>query len=195
MGRGTGRFPELVLTVASAMAGAGGILGTRLSAGPAQSGAPVATGRGTAAPVAQRPAVDGRGSQPQQPPNPGLVRWEWWNDADVKRQVGLSDDIVHRLSDIYTKRVKDMKPLVDDFTKENDRLNQMTIDRVADENVYNLQVTKVEALGARLRESRTMMLYRMTLALTPDQYRKLRQLMDAHFPGDGRGPQQPPSGR
>jgi Spy/CpxP family protein refolding chaperone len=119
--------------------------------------------------------------------------WKWWNDASVQKELGLSAQKVKDIDNFYEKRSKDLKPMADELERQRQELDNMTKAAVADESVYALQVLRVESLQARLRESRTMMLYRMFRSLQPDQYRKLQDLLDRRYgrssntaPGRGR---------
>jgi Spy/CpxP family protein refolding chaperone len=119
--------------------------------------------------------------------------WKWWNDASVQKELGLSAEKIKDIDAFYEKRSKDLKPMADELERQRLELDNMTKAGVTDESVYALQVLRVESLGARLRESRTMMLYRMYRSLQPDQYRKLQDLLDRHYgrssnnaPGRGR---------
>lgn len=143
-------------------------------ASQSQSGAP---SRGTET----RQASSGRGNS--MPP------WEWWNDADVQKELGLSAEKIKRIDDIFERRSKDLKPMAEEFGRQVQVLDAMTKAAVVDEATYALQVTQVESLGARLRESRTVMLYRIYRELQPEQYRKLQDILArraARFNG-GRG--------
>lgn len=133
------------------------------------------------------PPSSSANSRAPQSNRPVAVRWEWWKDAEVKRALQLSDAKTKKMDNIYARLEVDIKPVVDRIVVEQDKLNQMTKERVADEAAYALQVSQVETLWARFRESRTVMLYRMYLELQPDQYRKLMDIFDRRMSGDGRG--------
>jgi hypothetical protein len=107
--------------------------------------------------------------------------WKWWLDSAVQKELGLSAEKIKDIDTYFEKRSKDLKPMADDWERQRLELENMTKAGVADESVYALQVLRVESLGARLRESRTMMLYRMFRSLQPDQYRKLQDLLDRHY--------------
>jgi Spy/CpxP family protein refolding chaperone len=66
----------------------------------------------------------------------------------------------------------------------------MTRAATVDEATYALQVQEVQSLGARLGESRTMMLYRIYRELQPEQYKKLQEIFARraaqHTGGNGR---------
>jgi Spy/CpxP family protein refolding chaperone len=91
---------------------------------------------------------------------------------------------------MYQDRLHEAQPWVDEYLRQNDKLQHMTADRVADEETYRLQVSRVESLRARLIESRTVMIYQFFRELTPDQYKKLQDITERKFhSGDrDRGP-------
>ena len=117
--------------------------------------------------------------------------WEWWNDTEVRKELGLSPDKVQRIQDIYTQRSQTLKPIVEDFQKELAALDALTRARTVDEGTFAAQVTKVEDFRSKVAESRTVMLYKLYLLLSPDQYRKLLDIQDRRNRDRerGRGPQ------
>ncbi len=164
-----------------AAAAAAGLVGV-LSFVPAGSG--VARAQGGSA---------GGGSNGRASGAPQMGPWKWWNDASVQKELGLSAEKSKEIDNFFEKRSKDLKPMADEFERQRQELDNMTRAAVADESVYALQVLRFESLQARLRESRTMMLYRMFRSLQPDQYKKLQDLLDRHYgrssstaPGRGR---------
>jgi Spy/CpxP family protein refolding chaperone len=157
--------------------------GPLLASAQAPSGAAPAPSRG---PDPRQPSGGRSGSQ---------VGWEWWNDADVQREIGLSAEKVHQIDDFYQRRIKDMKLIGDEFTKQFKELDAMTKAAVVDEPTYGLQVLRVESLRSRLIESRTMMLYRIYRILEPQQYRKLQDIFDRRARMGGPGNPGGPNGR
>lgn len=147
------------------------------------SGTPAALQAANGAPAAQG-AGPGRGGSSQ---GPGGGYWEWWNDAEVQKELGLTADKVKSINDFYTRRNDDLRPIVHEFLKQREELEKMTRARVVDESTYLLQVMRVEHARARLNESRTVMLYRMFRSLTPEQHQKLQGLMDRGAGRGGRG--------
>jgi len=117
----------------------------------------------------------------------GLVAWEWWNDADVKKQVGLTDDKVKRIDGFYRQRSTQLRALADEQDKQRKILDQMTSQRVVDESQYNLQVAMEESLRFELSKSRLMMLYHMYRELTPDEYNKFLVVLDKRRTDASRG--------
>jgi Spy/CpxP family protein refolding chaperone len=104
--------------------------------------------------------------------------WDWWNDADIRKQLNLSDEKGKKLQAIFQRRVTEVQPWVEKLNREREKLYHLTDGRMADEATYGMQVSTVELLAARVRETWTIMLYRMYRELTPDQYRKLQDIAD-----------------
>jgi Spy/CpxP family protein refolding chaperone len=141
--------------------------------------------------AAQGSAASGRQSPGNFSRVPGPGNWEWWNDADVQREIGLTPEKVATLDSHYRRRSKDLAPVVKQWTKEWAELDAMTKAAAVDESTYTLQVVTVEALRSKISESRTVMIYRMFRELSPDQYRKLQEIFSSRRRGGGgRGPGQ-----
>jgi Spy/CpxP family protein refolding chaperone len=139
-------------------------------------------GRGTVAPqTPATPRPDGQRGGPGRQggsSNPSTVNWEWWNDDNIKKELGLDEKTVKKIDDYYDSRQRQLKPFADEYLKEFEILNQMTRERVADDRTYEIQVTKVEAFRSKLATSRQTMLYRMFKDLRPDQYQKFREIIE-----------------
>ena len=148
-----------------------------------------ATGRLTAggpgaAVAAFQPAGPGPQSSGRGGPGP---QGPWWSDAAIKAEIGLTEEQSRRIKEIFEKREAEIKPLADMLGRESDRLDRMTRERTADELTYAVQVAKVESLYGRLRESRTMMIYRMFRELQPEQHQKLQEILARRRGGRGPG--------
>jgi hypothetical protein len=127
---------------------------------------------------------------PPSNPSPVSVGWDWWNDVDVKKEVGLRAEQATRIDRIYSGRVKDADPYAQEYQKEYAALNKMFADRVVDDATLGLQLTKVYTLRSKLSESRQLMLYHIAKVLDPDQYAKLLAIFDRRvkeFEAHGRG--------
>ena len=127
------------------------------------------------------PVPQGRGGRSTAP------RGEWWNDAEVQKELALTPDKIKRIDDLYSVRTRNLKPLVAEFVRQSAELEKMTEAAVTDESIYSLQVLRVEAMRSRLNESRTMMLYRIYRELAPDQYKKLLQIFERRAAHRARG--------
>lgn len=118
---------------------------------------------------------------PGRPGNPPTLGWEWWNDADVQKELGLSAEKVERINNFYNRRNTELRPIMHEFMKQSAELEKMTRERVVDVSTYDLQVLRVESARTALYQSRTSMLYRMFRELTPEQHQKLQEILDRRF--------------
>jgi Spy/CpxP family protein refolding chaperone len=117
----------------------------------------------------------GRSSSPQaRVPGPGS--WDWWNDANVQKELGLTPEKVAQLDQHYRQRSEQLTPVVKRWQKELATLDQMTRAAEVDESTYTLQVVAVESLRSEIIKSRTVMLYRMFRELSPEQHRRLQDI-------------------
>jgi len=128
-------------------------------------------------------SMDGRGSPGRGGPGGGDVfhEWEWWKDDTAKRELGLTDKVAADIDRFYQNRLRAVTPFIEEWRKQRDNLQQMTLERSVDESVYAVQVAHLESLTSKLRESRTTMLYHIYRLLTPEQYKKLAEVRDRHF--------------
>jgi Spy/CpxP family protein refolding chaperone len=147
--------------------------------------------RATQAPQVQTPPTTSPAPSPAQgrggpgrggPAGADVFReWEWWKDDVAKRELGLTDKVAMDIDSFYQRRQREVAPFVAEFQKQVEALNQMTSERKVDESTYAVQVSHVEALRSRLRESRTVMLYHIYMKLSPEQFKKLADVRDRHY--------------
>jgi len=137
----------------------------------------------TPSPAQGRGAMDGRGGPGRGGPGGGDVfhEWEWWKDDAAKRELGLTDKVAADIDRFYQSRLRAVTPFIEEWRKQRDNLQQMTLERSVDESLYAVQVAHLESLTSKLRESRTTMLYHIYRLLTPEQYKKLAEVRDRHF--------------
>jgi hypothetical protein len=95
----------------------------------------------------------------------------------------LTPQQVAKIDRIYDQRAKAVDPFVVEEQKQHAELQRMIRERVVDPSVIELQVDRVEAPHAKVWESRIVMLYRILLVLSPDQYTKFQ----AYYERTGRG--------
>jgi Spy/CpxP family protein refolding chaperone len=141
--------------------------------------------RPAATPQSPAQSAQGRGADANRQSFTPFSSFEWWNDADIKKEIGLSEDKAKKIAEFYEGRNRQMQPWIDDWRKERALLDKMTQERVSDDTSYGIQVWRVEQLNAKLRETRAMMIYRMYMQLSPEQYKKLRELLDRRSNGRG----------
>ena len=128
-------------------------------------------------PASQTPAPQAPAAGPGRGPEVGGVR-AWWKDPDMAKEVGLAADQIAKIDRLYDQRQKQIKPMVDEYTKLNGELNVMLRERTA-------KPSEIEALARRLMfpryeidVSRYKMLYEVSRVLSADQNNKLRAMFD-----------------
>lgn len=123
----------------------------------------------------------GQGQDPLPP-----ARWPWWRDAEVQRIVGLSAAQVAQLDAIVKEREGALAPFITEWRKQLDVLNRMARERQVSIDEFAIQASRVDSLYAKLTESRTVMLYRMSRELSDEQYTKLQEVRDRRSRGGNR---------
>ncbi len=169
--------------------------GTRVSAAPAtlaQVSALQGSGQaGQGSTASQAPTRGGPDTTKQAPSQPTAGRgsglgglgsgWEWWKDEAVKKEIGLRPDQATLIDHIYTKRVKDMDPVLQAYDQEKATLEKMIADRVVDDTQLSFEITtKYLPLWSNLVASRQMMLYRISKVLDVEQFAKLKAINEQH---------------
>ena len=149
--------------------------------------------------TAQAPPQAATTAKPESQPSTGrpgpLWEWEWWKDADVKKELSLTDATVKTISRIFEERVRRSQALAEIFEKERAELNRVTLERQVSVDTYQIMVTRVEALRTELNKGRLVMVYRMYREMTPEQVKKLSEIRERRMNtmrsgrGGGRGSQ------
>jgi hypothetical protein len=116
----------------------------------------------------------------QQGPNAAEIsmQWEWWRDADVKKEIGLRADQSKHIDDIYSRRVKEIDPIGQEYQKERETLDKMFADRVVDTSALVIEINRFYSARTEVNKSRLLMLYQIARVLDVDQYAKLRAILD-----------------
>jgi hypothetical protein len=112
---------------------------------------------------------------------------EWWKDPEVKRQVGLTDDLSARIEQSYQRRLQNAEPLIAEMRAKWAALDALIAARQLRPEALVAHILQAEALRSRVNESRSVMLYRFYREMTPEQYQKFDALMDARRRGRGAG--------
>jgi Spy/CpxP family protein refolding chaperone len=127
------------------------------------------------------------GQRPGTPQSRDSFAWEWWKDEGIKKELKLSDGQVRGLTRLYESRVRELKPISDEFQKQNEVLNKMARERTAEVAMFAIQVNQVEALRMELEKTRRVMLYSFSKLLTTEQYTKLQEIRDKRRASRGGG--------
>lgn len=140
--------------------------GSAAWAGPRQE---TAGGEQPQQPQQQKPAArDDR----EQDPN----RRKWWVNVDDRKELGITDQQSAALEEIWASISPKQREVWHEFERLEADLAKMLKDAAADPAVVAQKTEKVEKLRAQLNTNRTVMIYRMSLVLKPEQRVKLEAL-------------------
>lgn len=127
-----------------------------------------------------------RGDDPKKPPaqaaTEDIPRWKWWKHADSRKELKLTDQQSRKIDEIWNSTAPKQREKWHELEKLEDALAQTIKDSTADVAAVSALVEKVERLRAEANATRTVMIYRMHLLLTPDQREKvdaIRKRMEA----------------
>jgi len=101
----------------------------------------------------------------------------------------LTDKQVRDISRIFDTRVREMKPVDDEYQKQRAEQDKLARERTVDVAIFAIQVGRVEALRTELFKSRSVMFYAISRQLTTEQHTKLREIRERRTAGRrGGGP-------
>jgi len=141
-----------------------------------------------APPPANPAAASKPGQERQGQSNELRLSWEWWKDAEVRKQLQLTDQQVRDISRIYDDRVRQTRPTYEALQKHLAELNKMARERTVDVSTYSVQVTSVEGLRSEVNKTRSVLLYAISRRLSAEQHQKLGEIRDRRWSGRGNGP-------
>jgi Spy/CpxP family protein refolding chaperone len=113
----------------------------------------------------------GRDSRPQDP-----HRWKWWLNPDDRRELGITDEQSAQIDQIFESTMPAQRAKWREFEKLEEDLSKTIKDGTIDVALLTQQVDRVEKMRAELATTRTVMLYRISQVLTPQQRSKVEAL-------------------
>ena len=117
------------------------------------------------------------GAQDEGPP-----RWKWWLHAETRKELRLSEQQSKKINEVWESTAPKLREKWQELEKLEDALAATIKAYTADVIIVAQQVEKVEKLRAENNATRTVMIYRMHVLLTPEQRLKvdeMRARMDA----------------
>lgn len=117
-------------------------------------------------------------------------RLPFWKDPAIVKEVGITAEQTAQIDKLWHDRSKEMSGRAEELHKQEVELKRMIGTRTVSPDVVALQIDRVEAQRTMLYKSRTLMLYRMALVLTPEQNKSLEAMWVRLFgftPPSGRG--------
>ena len=120
-----------------------------------------------------------------QPPAGREAPKKWWIDAELRRELGITDQQSAAIEQVWQKSLAQRAEGRDRLEKADAVLQKMILDG-ADEPAVTAQLDRVEAARMEANKARMLMLYRMNKQLTQDQRAKLDAKFKAMRERDGR---------
>ncbi len=130
----------------------------------------------TAAPVCEQQRGDAgkkpeasAAKAPEASQDDGPPRWKWWLHADSRKELSLSEKQSKKIDEVWESTAPKLREKWHDLEKLEEALAKTIKENIADVSIVAQQVEKVEKLRAENNATRTVMIYRMHLLLTPEQ--------------------------
>src|SRR5262245_35324703 len=120
--------------------------------------------------VAGIAGVDMRASQAQQP-------FFWWRSEEVKRELKLKADQAARIDKIFESTRPELRQEMDELTKYDAKFQKL-LETSTDEALLARQIDRVETARANLNKTRSVMITRMRLVLSPEQRQRLKAVYE-----------------
>jgi Spy/CpxP family protein refolding chaperone len=118
-------------------------------------------------------------NQPQNKP--------WWQRPDVQKDLVLQPEQVTKLQALWDATYPELVQDRDELDEGEGRLSRM-ISRSRPEADVIMQINRVEMARMRLNSTRSLMLYRMRLILTSEQFTKFQAMQERWNAGRGQTP-------
>ncbi|MDE3155028.1 MAG: Spy/CpxP family protein refolding chaperone [Acidobacteriota bacterium] len=100
---------------------------------------------------------------------------KWWKDSPFRQELGLSDDQSGKIEAIFQSTLPRLRELYDASQREEAQLKKV-VDANEAENIVSAQIDRTEEARCAFNKTRTLMLYRMRLVLSPEQRAKFRKV-------------------
>ena len=103
-------------------------------------------------------------------------RWKWW--LYDRAELGITDKQSVEIDKIFESTMPQQRLKREELELMEAVLATLTTENKADVTTVAQQAEKVESLRAEMGKTRTVMLYRMNLLLSPEQRVKVKALID-----------------
>jgi hypothetical protein len=103
---------------------------------------------------------------------------KWWLEPQDRAEIGISDQQSARIEEIFQSTLSAQRERYREIEKLEPIVAQMIKDGVADPTTVEKQVERLEYLGAEVRKTRILTLYRMHRELSTDQRARLKVISE-----------------
>jgi len=141
----------------------------RLSAGAGQQVRPSATPA-----AATKDNKDGKDNKDKAATPDERERWKWW--LYDRAELGISDQQSKDINAIFESTLPKLRETRQELDKAEEEMARTIKEHKADLAVVSGQLDRLESARSQHNKTRTLMLYRMHLLLSPEQRTKLEAL-------------------
>jgi Spy/CpxP family protein refolding chaperone len=106
----------------------------------------------------------------------GPMHGRWWNDPKITQQIGLTADQQKKMDDIMQQHRLKLIDLNASLQKQEALMHPLIEADQPDENKILAQIDSIAQARAELEKANARMLLGIRQVLTPDQWKKLRDL-------------------
>lgn len=142
------------------------------------------------------PGPDPQGKFEHRGPGPSgdvhgiLPPGRWWKDASVVKAIGLNDGQVQKIEQVFQESRLKLVDVHANLQKEELKLEPLLESENPDEGAVLASIDRITAARASLEKANAQMAFAIRRVLTPDQWKKLRDVRPHHgnFPPPMDGP-------
>lgn len=122
---------------------------------------------------------------PERPPmersaGPRGDHFAWWRNPEIAKKIGLSDDQVKKMDEIFQQNRLALIDIEATLQKEEMKLKPLIDADTPDEAAVLAQVDRVAQARAELEKTNARFLLGIRKQLTPEQWKKLKADMESH---------------
>lgn len=114
----------------------------------------------------------------------------WWKNAEVVKTIGLSDAQVQKIEQVFQDSRMKLVDVHANLQKEEFKLDPLLEADTPDEGAVLAAIDRIAAAHSSLEKANAQMAFAIRRVLTPDQWKKLRDMHPGHghFPPPMGGP-------
>jgi len=114
----------------------------------------------------------------------------WWKDAEIVKTIGLSGAQVQKIEQVFQDSRMKLVDVHATLQKEEFKLDPLLEADNPDEGAVLAAIDRITAAHASLEKANAQMAFAIRRVLTPDQWKKLRDMHQhhGHFPPPAGGP-------
>jgi Spy/CpxP family protein refolding chaperone len=108
----------------------------------------------------------------------------WWKNAEIVKTIGLNDGQVQKIETVFQESRMKLVDIHASLQKEEIKLEPLLEADNPDESAVLGAIDRITAARASLEKANAQMAFAIRRVLTPEQWKKLRELRSArkHFP-------------